>query len=42
MNLFSRKRKGARQAAPAGGYLQTGPNTPASLYEDAERKFAEI
>lgn len=43
ITMFSRRNESA--AAPAGRsdqYLQAGPNTPASLYDDASGKFAEI
>jgi type IV secretory pathway TrbF-like protein len=44
MELLKRLRKGSTRTdrQPAAVYLKTAPNTPASLYEQAEGKFAEI
>jgi type IV secretory pathway component VirB8 len=39
---LNRKKSDAPEAGTQAGYLQTAPNTPPSLYEQAEGKFAEI
>jgi type IV secretory pathway TrbF-like protein len=44
MKFLNRFRKDAprTEREPASSYLKSAPNTPASLYEQAEGKFAEI
>ena len=39
---LNRKKSDAPEAGTQAGYLQTAPNTPPSLYEQAEGKFAEV
>lgn len=41
-SLFNRNKSGAKTAETPTAYLQSASNTPASVYEQAESKFAEI
>lgn len=42
MGLFKKRKKDEKEPAAQAGYLCTASNTPASVYEEAEGKFAEI
>lgn len=42
MGLFNKRKRDGEEPATEARYLRTALNTPPSVYEDAERKFAEI